>query len=397
MRDDNIHVDGKVVMKVIENIVTISKHISWVPTKMPILDEWRSFLKGLADAEGLEIEFEPTNVQTDLQVEKSKSLSFSTTVFPTHPIKISVEAAKKRGSRKRIHAETMTEIDLRLLYDTLVDHFASSQTSVALNPMDEGDADIEDLYKIFDQTGTDMGVTKFRRLDDQELMDLLDFPEGRPVLFAKYRHNDTTQTPWESPDDRMWDVGGELLQPLRLLWHQLCGVASLVDGVFQKPGARVQNRLLADDVGIGKSAQVMGLIAFLILVWFAEKEGKTRPRIIADGNYSPLKKQQNSHVSSFCSQTGIHGPRTSSEPTPPSYRPQLSCPAMDPGTEDLLQSQANRDPSAPEIRGGSGGILPVRLMGQVGCSYDPADRNSLAYGVSHYSQCFFLRSSTLSQ
>jgi hypothetical protein len=83
MRDDNIHVDGKVVMKVIENICTISKHISWVPTKMPILEEWRSFLKGLADAEGLEIEFEPTTAQTDLQVEKSKSLTFSTIVgFP---------------------------------------------------------------------------------------------------------------------------------------------------------------------------------------------------------------------------------------------------------------------------------------------------------------------------
>ena len=76
MRDDNINVEGKVVMTVIENIITMSKHICWVPTKMPILEEWRSFLKGLGDAEGLEIDFDPTSVQTDLQAEKSKSLSF---------------------------------------------------------------------------------------------------------------------------------------------------------------------------------------------------------------------------------------------------------------------------------------------------------------------------------
>lgn len=193
----------------------------------------------------------------------------------------------------------MSDRDLRLLYDTLVDHFASCQTSVDLNPVDEEDADVIDLYGIFDNAGTDMGVTKFRKDNDLKLMDLLDFPGGRPVLFAKYRHNDTMRTAWESPDDRIWDVGGEELQPLRLLWHQLCGVASLVDGIFQKPGIRVQNRLLADDVGIGKSAQVMGLIAFLILVWFREKEGKTRPPIIADGKLLPPPMKNNPDVYFF--------------------------------------------------------------------------------------------------
>jgi hypothetical protein len=188
----------------------------------------------------------------------------------------------KQGSRKNILAETMSDLDLKTLFATLVDHFASTQTSVALNPLEDDDGDIAELYDIFDKDGADMGVTKFRTVDDKTLMELLNFPEGRPVLFAKYRHRDTMTTSWDNPDDNMWQVGAEDLHPLRLLWHQLCGVASFVDGVFQRRGKRVSNRLLSDDVGIGKSAQVMGMIAFLILVWFVERDGKTRPPIIAD-------------------------------------------------------------------------------------------------------------------
>ena len=176
----------------------------------------------------------------------------------------------------------MSDLDLKSLFATLVDHFASSQTSMVLNPLDEDNDDVADLYEIFDKDGTDMGVTKFRTVNDQELMKLLNFPEGRPVLFAKYRHKDTMTTAWDNPGHSMWRDGADDLQPLRLLWHQLCSVASFVDGVFQRHGKRVSNRLLADDVGIGKSAQVMGMIAFLILVWFVEKDGKPRPPIIAD-------------------------------------------------------------------------------------------------------------------
>jgi hypothetical protein len=191
-----------------------------------------------------------------------------------------VENARKSGSRKKIRAETMSERDLRVLYDTLVDHFASSLTSVAQNPLGDEDDNVAHLYDVFDKDGSDMGVTKFKIMDDQKLSDLLDFPGGRPVIFAKFRHCDTMTTSWDTPEDRMWEEGGDHLQPLRLLWHQLCGVASLADSVFQRKGTTVPNRLLADDVGIGKTAQVMAMIAFLISVWYAEKEGKRRPPLI---------------------------------------------------------------------------------------------------------------------
>lgn len=241
----------------------------------------------------------------------------------------------------------MSDLDLRCLFATLVDHFASTQTSMVRNPLDEDNDDIADLYEIFDKDGTDMGVTKFRKMNDQELMDLLDFPEGWPVLFAKYRHKDTMTTAWDNPNDSMWQDGADDLQPLRLLWHQLCGLASFIDGVFQRRGKRVNNRLLADDVGIGKSAQVMGMIAFLILVWFVEKDGKRRPPIIADRQL--LDRVQLLYSQIFYSRTLIHGPGPCSEPPSSSRRPELPRPAMDAGIEDFFQPKANRDPSRHDI------------------------------------------------
>jgi hypothetical protein len=194
-----------------------------------------------------------------------------------------VEKAVKRGSRKKIRAETMSQMDLEVLYNTLVDHFTSTQTSVIQNPLDEGDNNVTDLYEIFDKDGADMGVSKYKTMGDETLMTDLDFSEGRPVLFAKYRHVDTMKTAWDNGEEDMWEKGGVGLKPLRLLWHQLCGVASIVDAVFQPLGTHVCNRILADDVGIGKSAQVMGVIAFLILHWYAERSQAARPPIIADG------------------------------------------------------------------------------------------------------------------
>jgi hypothetical protein len=95
----------------------------------------------------------------------------------------------------------MSEIDLEVLYNTLVDHFSSTLISVVQNPLSEED-DALDLYEVFDKDGSDVGVTKFKTMTDTQLADLLDFPKDRPILFAKYRHLDPTITSWA----RGWQV-----------------------------------------------------------------------------------------------------------------------------------------------------------------------------------------------
>lgn len=193
-----------------------------------------------------------------------------------------VESARSKGNRKKIRSETMTAYDLRQLYATLVDHFSTTDVSDAQNPLDDNDDDVTHLYGVFEEKGNDMGVTKYKSKDEAELRRLLQFPDGRPPQFAKYRHPDSTQSSWDDPKNKVWSEGGEGYKPLELLWHQLCGIATIADDIFQKRGQTVLNKLLADDVGIGKSAQIMGVIAFLFVVYFAEKEGHSRPPLIDD-------------------------------------------------------------------------------------------------------------------
>ena len=71
MRSDKDDVDGRDVMQAIEYIKEIDKYICWVPTRMEETETWRSFLRGLAEAEGLIVDFEAKNAETDAEVEKS--------------------------------------------------------------------------------------------------------------------------------------------------------------------------------------------------------------------------------------------------------------------------------------------------------------------------------------
>lgn len=62
------------------------------------------------------------------------------------------------------------------------------------------------------------------------------------------------------------------MQPLSLLWHQHVSIASIIEKIWQTDNINsVPGVLLADEVGVGKTAQVIGTIAFMINVY-----GQTR-------------------------------------------------------------------------------------------------------------------------
>ena len=75
--------------------------------------------------------------------------------------------------------------------------------------------------------------------------------------------------------------GGEGMQALGLLWHQLVGVASMANKVWSSECTDLAyGMLLADEVGVGKTAQVMGFIAFTQLVYQLEQQGKAHPPLL---------------------------------------------------------------------------------------------------------------------
>lgn len=84
----------------------------------------------------------------------------------------------------------------------------------------------------------------------------------------------------EIPKDRM-----DLLD---LLWHQQVGISSMVDKRFTKVKTlNAPGIILADAVGVGKTAQMLGMVAFLQQTYVVENpvnsaKPEPRPPIIGE-------------------------------------------------------------------------------------------------------------------
>ncbi|KIJ58634.1 hypothetical protein HYDPIDRAFT_171203, partial [Hydnomerulius pinastri MD-312] len=98
----------------------------------------------------------------------------------------------------------------------------------------------------------DLGAAKFAGMSKTQLSALLQFKDGLCSWTPKHKEAFTA----DNPD----------MHPLSLLWHQMVGVASVIDGVFRDKmhtlGAA--GVLITDAVGVGKTTLTMGVIAFII-------------------------------------------------------------------------------------------------------------------------------------
>ncbi|KAF8965660.1 hypothetical protein BDZ97DRAFT_771059 [Flammula alnicola] len=239
-------------------------HIEWLPSIAVEFTEHRQFVLGVAMGAGLDVGDEINDTGHAHVVEKGLD-------------------ARSRGRKARIATETIDPKDLARVFEELTD-FYKEPPNVSMTELMEG----EDLFEFFSPDG-DIGVTGWKDKSAEELSNLLGFDDGRPPLFAKYRALDATVNSWNSPRLVDWNgVGGDGVRPLSLQWHQLCGIASMADKTFTASDPKSEgyspstNILLADDVGLGKTGQIMGMIAFLVSVWFVESQqgNKSRPHVI---------------------------------------------------------------------------------------------------------------------
>jgi hypothetical protein len=134
----------------------------------------------------------------------------------------------------------------------------------------------------------DLGVSEFSHLTSRELRSLLGWPNDRDGPFLlPFRHADG-HTEFDKGKEGLF----QHLDPCdldpphpfttqRLQWHQLLGIASMIRRLFSpsehSPRCGV---LLADEVGIGKTAQGLGLIAFLAQVVMGRKQQLRDPKIL---------------------------------------------------------------------------------------------------------------------
>ncbi|KAF9494556.1 hypothetical protein BDN71DRAFT_1507539 [Pleurotus eryngii] len=193
--------------------------------------------------------------------------------------------------------------------------------------------DVDDDFSI----GDDLGVGEAARMSYEQLEAALGFRDGRPVNWNTFvrpdRHsawqiidsededdssgrvenaNDARATgqpataastssapslPWATRQSAAsllegFQVGGPGFVEQRLLWHQLAGTHAMVGKMWtEKLADKPPGTLLADNVGVGKTAQVMACIAFIQQVYLIEralKKGNTnlrRPPIIEHAKY----------------------------------------------------------------------------------------------------------------
>ena len=149
-------------------------------------------------------------------------------------------------------------------------HFTESSLSANDIPVtrEAVDETMEAIHA-FEEDG-DVGVKHFWPKSTQELWKMLDFPEGRPVLWNTYRRNDSARTAWDEGENEKtreeYITGSERMrdEPIRLFAHQLHAVAATVDMMFSEKRKNDKGgMLIADGVGLGKSATLFAIIAFL--------------------------------------------------------------------------------------------------------------------------------------
>jgi len=101
----------------------------------------------------------------------------------------------------------------------------------------------------------------------------LGFIDHRPTMFAEKRI--------QGVNCHTWDLDAETTKTLetvdlRLEWVQLAGIHAMVKktwDIAERTEGRGRGVLLADEVGVGKTAQAMGFIAFINQIGYLEENG----------------------------------------------------------------------------------------------------------------------------
>ena len=130
----------------------------------------------------------------------------------------------------------------------------------------------------------DLGMEKEFNLTPGDLATRLGFNKRRlPYQFNKLRHV-SGLTPWS--DGRLFETKPtpDCLNLNQLHWHQLAGVHAISRIIFTaKPDLQHETGvLIADEVGLGKTAQALSFIAFLNQCISLRERGMGPPPILGE-------------------------------------------------------------------------------------------------------------------
>jgi SNF2 family DNA or RNA helicase len=162
------------------------------------------------------------------------------------------EALQHLASRERID----------FLTESIQEQLRLADPTSTENPLGP-DFDVENTNSL--DIGWSEGVEDLRDLTEEQLWTILGIPDRKIPLFNDTVDPQGVHDPW-TEEGRVWLDSGNG-EPLLLRQYQLVGVVKMVQNAFA--GMPV---LLMDAVGLGKTIQVIAVIA--ILNWYREYHDK---------------------------------------------------------------------------------------------------------------------------
>lgn len=154
-----------------------------------------------------------------------------------------------------------TEEDVTDLLNVYHEYFEAHVEDEDEPPISDGDLEKKQL----NASGGDFGMEVEERMPATVLAARLGFRAGLPVQFNMHRHQSGI-SPWD--DEKAFKVVGHIpaeLLRIQFHWHQLAGIHSIIRSIFteEKDASHPAGVLVGDEVGLGKTAQAIGLLAFL--------------------------------------------------------------------------------------------------------------------------------------
>ncbi|KZP14431.1 hypothetical protein FIBSPDRAFT_686255, partial [Athelia psychrophila] len=111
------------------------------------------------------------------------------------------------------------------------------------------------------------GTERYKEYTRDDVLNALGIPDGRMPSFNAFLDPKGEKTYWR---DRGWfEDDANVKLPCNPRWHQLIGMLALLDSAFNG-----KNILLMDEVGLGKTMQVAGVVALVTYFreFYAEKK-----------------------------------------------------------------------------------------------------------------------------
>ncbi|KAG9318996.1 P-loop containing nucleoside triphosphate hydrolase protein [Chiua virens] len=210
--------------------------------------------------------------------------------------------SKPRGKRRMArvkHIAAAATGDIEEIWATYVQLFGLKAADGGhLQCVLNSDAGIQEAWEDL----ADLGVAQFAHHSEEALSSLTNFPDGSPTLFSKFRSL-SGLCAWDDDNAKQFSSSNPDMKPLRLLWHQLVGVASVIDKAFSAEPVEtgLPGILIADAVGVGKTALAMGVIAFIIDAFYGQEAAAGRrvggkllqPDILGtDVRFAPIIERQ---------------------------------------------------------------------------------------------------------